>query len=247
MRTIRSLNIYSKRKDNRILKISEFGKYVGLISEEQDKLFTDNFITASTSSTEYIAISIHADNIKTQKDLFCPICGQRVYTRLGNKNKHSFSHFPDESCREDETDKKDTQNFKVNNDDSGDKNKSKLDKLQKFRYKVSGQGLANAITQIRNNKIKGQANIIMQKKDNENEINITSIFNNINIENIENLDTFIKNLEDLVSNITKKQETIHKVVDNYTDEELLKNGFGPNFKELLTVSGALKILNINNK
>lgn len=217
MNTLKKLKIYTEG-ENRIIKIPEFARYVGLT---KDKFENDNFDYAFSKTINSL---IFIDDFNDLDKVFCPICGQEVYTKRGSKNKHSFSHYPDESCRGIESDE--ISEDMLNNIDnySSSSNHSELPKLQKFRYKISGQGLVNALMQMQYKMNKENDNPILVQ---DSVKPILNILDKINVESIDNLDEFISNIEKTMPTLNENIDNLEEFLNSRSDEEFVAGGLDP--------------------
>lgn len=215
MNTLKKLKIYTDG-ENRIIKIPEFARYVGLT---KDKFENDNFDYAFSKTINSL---IFIDDFNDIDKVFCPICGQEVYAKRGSKNKHSFSHYPDESCRGIESDEISEDMLNNIDNSSSSSNHSELPKLQKFRYKISGQGLVNALMQYKMNK-ENDSLIIVQDSIKP----ILNMLKEINVDSIDNLDEFINNLNKIMPILNENIDNLEKFLNSRSDEEFVAGGLDP--------------------
>lgn len=229
MATIKQLNIYING-NNKILKIPEYARYVGLTS---NKFENDSFDYALSKERNSL---IHVSEYQKNKDtVYCPICGQLVYAKLGSINKHSFSHYRDESCRGIESDAISEKSLNETEISKSSTNHSDLPKLKKFRYKISGQGLVNEIMQIKNN-----LEIQEHQEHNENNDsleNIISLINSIDFNQINDLNEFVEIIENKLNYVTEIREMLENKIDNLDDKVLLESGLQKASKYKMTLKG----------
>lgn len=235
MKTLKNLNIYTEGK-NRIIKIPEFARYVGLTKE---KFENDNFDYAFSKKTNSLVFIDDFDDFDESDKAYCPVCGQEVSTKRGTKNKHSFTHYPNESCRgieSDEISEEVLNSVEANNSTSS--NHSELPKLQKFRYKISGQGLVNLLMQIQFQKqTQGNTeNIIIQDSIKP----ILELSEKVNVETIDNLDEFIKDLSNILYDIDNNINNLETFLNSRSDEELSAGGLNPKTLTNIALNWGLK-------